>query len=183
MIVLGIVGFIGSGKDTAAKYIEEKYGYKTISYSELVHEKTREEGLETTRENLQMIAKKYRENYGMDYFARLAVEKALNSGCEKIILKDLRRKEDVEVPKQFFERFYVIEIYANKKIRFERLKRRGSIKDPKTWKEFVKQEENEKLLGFHEAVKYADFRIKNNGSIEDLKSQIDQLMKKIEGFE
>ena len=180
MKVIGIVGLIGAGKDTAAKYIEEKYGYKPISYSELVHEKVREENLEPTRENLQMIAKKYREKFGFDYFARLAVEKALSSGHEKIILKELRRKEDVEFPKSVFKDFYVIEIYANKKIRFERLKKRKSRKDPKTWKEFLEQEENEKKLGFHEALKYADFRVKNNSSLKKLFSNLDKIMKIIE---
>jgi len=180
MKVIGIVGLIGAGKDTAAKYIETKYGYKPISYSELVHEKVKEENLEPTRENLQMIAKKYRERYGFDYFARLAVEKALSSGEEKIILKELRRKEDVEFPKSVFKNFYVIEIYANKKIRFERLLKRKSQKDPKTWEEFLMQEENEKKLGFHEALKYADFRVENNGSLEELFSNLDKVMKIIE---
>lgn len=180
MIVIGIVGLIGAGKDTAAKYIEEKYGYKSISYSELVHEKVKEEGLEPTRENLQMVAKKYREKYGMDYFAKLAVEKALNCGKEKIILKELRRKEDVEYPKRFFDNFYIIEIYANKRIRFKRLKERASKKDPKTWKEFLEQENKERELGFHEAIKYADFRIKNNRGLRELYSKIDKTINEIE---
>lgn len=180
MIVLGIVGLIGSGKDTAAKYIEEKYGYTSISYSEIVHEKVREEGLEPTRENLQNIAKMYREKYGMDYFAKLAVEKALNSGSDKIILKDLRRKEDVEYPKKMFENFYVIEIYANKRIRFMRLKKRATKRDPKTWKEFYEQENKEKALGFHEAIKYSNYRINNNGNLKSLYVKIDRIIKEIE---
>lgn len=180
MIVIGIVGLIGSGKDTVAKYIEEKYGYYPISYSELVHEKVKEEGLEPTRENLQMISKKYRENYGMDYFARLAVDKAIKSKKEKIILKELRRVEDVEYPKKFFKEFYVIEVFANKRTRFHRLKKRGGIKDPKNWKDFIEQEKNEEKLGFHGALKYANFRINNNGSIESLYRQVDDIMKKIE---
>ncbi|MEM5835315.1 MAG: AAA family ATPase [Candidatus Aenigmatarchaeota archaeon] len=180
MIVIGIVGLIGAGKDTAAKYIEEKYGYTPISFSELVHEKVKEEGLEPTRENLQNIAKKYREKYGMDYFAKLAVEKALNSGKDKIILKELRRREDVEYPKRFFKDFYIIEIYANKKIRFKRLKERATKKDPKTWKDFLEQEKKEELLGFHEAIKYSDFKIKNNGRLKELYSKIDKVMKEIE---
>lgn len=180
MIVIGIVGLIGAGKDTLAKYIEEKYGYISISYSELVHEKVKEEGLEPTRENLQMIAKKYREKYGMDYFAKLAVEKANNLGYDKIILKELRRKEDVEYPKSVFKNFYIIEVFANKKLRFKRIKKRASIKDPKTWKEFLDQERKEKELGFHEALKYADFRISNNGNLKEFYNKIDEIMKKID---
>lgn len=180
MIVIGIVGLIGAGKDTAAKYIEEKYGYKSISYSELVHEKVREENLEPTRENLQMIAKKYREKYGMDYFAKLAVEKALKSKKEKIILKELRRKEDVEYPKRFFRNFYIIEIYANKRIRFKRLLERASKKDTKNWKCFLEQENKEKQLGFDGAIKYSDFRVNNNRGLRELYSNIDKVMKNIE---
>lgn len=181
--IIGIVGLVGAGKDTAASYLKNKYNYEIISYSDLVHEKVKEENLVPTRENLQKIAKKYRELYGMDYFARLAVEKAvkaLATGHEKIILKELRKKEDVEYPKKYFKNFYVIEIYADQKIRFERLKKRKSSKDPATWEEFLKQEENEKLLGFHEALQYADFIINNNGSLEELYSNLDEIVKRIE---
>lgn len=178
MKVIGIVGLIGAGKDTAADYIAKKYGYHIISFRDLVNEVTEKEGLEPNRENLQMTGKKYREKYGKEYFSKLAVEKA--KSVEKSILKEMRTKEDVELPKKVFGKsMVVINIGADKKNRFERLKKRARIGDPKNMEEFEKQEEKEVDLGYTKAIDFADITIKNNGTFDNLYKRIHEVMKSL----
>ena len=178
MKVIGIVGLIGTGKDTAADYIAEKYGYHIISFRDLVKEVTEKEGLEPNRENLQMTGKKYREKYGKDYFSRLAVEKARS--FEKSILKEMRTKEDVELPKNVFGKsMTVINIEAEKTLRFERLRKRARLGDPKSMEEFESQENREIELGYTKAVDFAGITIQNNSTFGDLYKRVDEVMKDI----
>ncbi len=177
-MIIGIVGLIGAGKDTAADYIAEKYGYHIISFRDLVREVTEKEGLKPDRENLQVVGKKYRKIYGEDYFSRLAVQKA--ESFEKSILKEMRTKEDVELPKLVFGRtMAVINIETEKQIRFERLEKRARLGDPKTMDEFERQEKKELDLGYTEAIGFADMTIENNGSFGDLYRKIDKAMKSL----
>lgn len=178
MKVIGIVGLIGAGKDTAADYIEKKYGYQIISFRDLVKEVTEKAGLEPNRENLQLTGKKYRKKYGSDYFSQLAVKKA--KAFEKSILKEMRTKEDVELPKKVFGKsMTVINIGADKKNRFERLKKRARLGDPKSIEEFEKQEKKEADLGYTNAIDFADITIQNNSTFSDLYKKIDEAMKGI----
>ena len=49
MKVIGLVGKIGSGKDTVSRMLKE-YGFKEIGMGDMVREIARERGLEPTRE-------------------------------------------------------------------------------------------------------------------------------------
>ena len=125
-----------------------------------------------------MTGKKYKKKYGKEYFSNLAVEKARS--FEKSILKEMRTKEDVELPKNVFGKsMTVINIEAGKKIRFERLRKRARLGDPKTMEEFENQEEREQELGYTKAIDFADITIKNNGTFDDLYKKIDEVMNDI----
>jgi dephospho-CoA kinase len=180
MIVLVIVGKIGAGKDTTSEYLCDKYGFVPVSYSEMVHEKTRERGLEVTRANLQATATDCRRKHGQDYFARLAVERARSLGRERVILKEARIRQDVLPAMEAFDKdLKIIEVTVPQKTRFERLRDRAGPKDARTWEDFLRQEKREEGLGFYGAAELADFRISNEGKPEGLYRKLDRLMKKL----
>lgn len=179
MIVLVIVGKIGCGKDTVSEYLCKDYGFSYASYSEVAHQKVRDEGLETTRANLQRIATEWRAKHGEDIFAKLVVEWAQSLGNDRIVLKEARTKQDLGPPmKTFGKDLHVIEVIVDKKTRFERLKKRGGAKDAKTMEEFLAQEKREGELGYFGAAEMAEIRISNDGTPKDLYKKIDDLMKK-----
>jgi dephospho-CoA kinase len=183
MKVIGTIGLIGSGKDTVAQYIARRYGYTIISMRDLVKEVTEKEGLEPTRENLQTISEKYRKTYGMDYFARLATEKASGIGAKKVLISEMRKPEDITVPKaRFGKDIMIILIEADPEIRFERLRKRGRLGDPKTFEQFQRQEKREYELYFSKSLHLAEYRIENNGTLEELYNKIDSLLKE-HGFD
>ena len=106
---------------------------------------------------------------------------------EKYIIDGFRNIGEVE----FFGKkkgFYLISLNSTRKIRFERLKKRGSSKDPKSWDEFMKMERRD--LGEKEfwgqqnktVMKLADIKIKNNSSIKELHSKIDSVLKSLYEF-
>jgi dephospho-CoA kinase len=177
MRIICVVGLIGCGKDTATDYIEHKYGYTTINTGDIVRDFTRMEGLELTRDNLQNIRKKYGNNFVAEEAVKIIKEKKL----DKILLNGVRRSEDYEIPRaKFGNVMKMILIETDEKKRFERLKKRGDERCPKTMDEFKKQEKNEfAIYNFDKTFSYAGFKIKNNGTPEELHREIDIIMKKI----
>lgn len=178
MRIICIAGLIGSGKDTAADYISRKYDYKIIDYANILREVCKREGLELTRDNLQNL----RVKYGNTFLAEEAVNRIKSSGNDKIVLTPMRRSEDFEIPRrEFGDSVMLTVIEADAKKRFERLKNRGRENDPKDFGEFERQEAREReIFNFEKTFSYADFRVKNNEGIEDMKKKIDKIMKNLE---
>lgn len=179
MKVVGITGPIGSGKDTVSEYLEDRYGFRELSFGDMVRGIAREKDLEPNRENLQEIQRGYRDRYGDEYFGRRIAEKMEKSEGGKFVLSGVRRPEDFEpLKKKHGEDFYLLLVDAKPKIRFRRLRKRGRPGDPDTFEEFRKQDEEEKeRFDMEKTFREADYEIYNNGTLEDLKKKIDGFVK------
>ena len=73
---------------------------------------------------------------------------------------------------------------ADKKIRYERATKRGSHTDSVTFEEFIAQEDmemtskdstNPSLMNTSKVMRMADFKLENNGTVEELHAQINAL--------
>ncbi|MFB6217414.1 MAG: AAA family ATPase [Candidatus Aenigmatarchaeota archaeon] len=175
MYIVGITGPMGSGKDTVSEYLDDVYDFRELSYGDIVRDIADEEGVEPTRENLQKISKRYRESYGMEYFAQRMVEKMDELGRKKYVLSGIRRIEDFKpIKKRYGENFKLLLIDAKPKIRFKRLKKRGLGRDPDSFEKFKEQDETEfERYDMEETFKEADYTIHNNGSLDELKKKVD----------
>jgi dephospho-CoA kinase len=177
MKIICIAGLIGSGKDVVAKYIEEKYGYFLIDYATKLREMCRKEGLEVTRDNLQML----RLKHGNTFLAEAVVQEVKKSGRDKFILSPIRRSEDFLIPKKEFPQIKLILVNASAAVRYERLCARERENDPKTMEEFRRQESREfEIFDLEKTFSFADYVIENDGTIETLKNRVDKLMQEIE---
>ncbi|MEM7819370.1 MAG: AAA family ATPase [Candidatus Aenigmatarchaeota archaeon] len=177
MNVIGITGLMGSGVDTVAKYISEKYGYAILHMSDILREMAKKEGLELTRDNLQNMRKKY----GNEFLAEEIVKRIKKNKYNKVIIAAIRRSEDYLIPKKEFPEMKLIFINTDDKIRFERLKKRCRENDPKTFKEFQRQQKNEyKIYDFNKTFSYADYVIENNGTVDELYKKVDEIMRTLE---
>src|SRR3989344_8511611 len=175
LMIIAIAGLIGSGKDEVTGYISRKYGYHVIDYAGILRGICRDEGLEVTRDNMQNL----RLKYGNTFLAEAVVKRIKKSGEKKIILTPMRRSEDYEIPRrEFGDQVKLILIESDAKERFDRLKKRGRENDPKDFKEFERQEKREnEIFNFDKTFSYADFTVKNNGSIDEMKKNIDKVMR------
>lgn len=178
--VIGLLGPIGSGKTTVAKYLSEKYGFFMIVMGDLVRELARKKGLTPTREVLQAVQKEYVSKYGMDYFARLVIKRIEESKSERAVIDGMRRMEDVLVPKNYFkENIIILLIDAPAKIRYERISKRMREDTPKTYDEFLEQERREHLIfNLNEVFKLADEKIINDSDFENLYRRVDDVLRK-----
>jgi dephospho-CoA kinase len=117
--IVGVVGPIGSGKDTIAKYISNKYSMRILSIGDIAREIAQNKGLPATRENLQKITEKYYVKFGRTYFIKETIRRIKHSN-DKVVITGIRAPTDVTtLRKHFHENLILIRVTANKKERFQ----------------------------------------------------------------
>jgi len=96
-----------------------------------------------------------------------------------VAITGIRAPIDAETLREHFhENLILICVTATKKIRFERLLKRNEPRDPKTWREFLEQDqEEEKIFQIKETSKLANYQITNNETIEKLFQKVDRIIK------
>lgn len=182
MKVIGLIGLIGSGKDTAAAYLARTHGYKIFSMRDIIADSTRREGLEPNRANMQHVQEKYRKRRGMGYFAELTLRQIVRAGPKRALIKELRKAEDITVPRRRFgSSMIVIRVDAPRMRRYLRLRKRKRLGDPKTFKEFLEQERREHRLFYAQSLRLADYAVANRGTRKELYRALDELVHRL-GF-
>ncbi len=178
MKVIGIVGKIGSGKDTAAQYLTKKYKFKSINMGDLVREEAKKKKLVPTRKNLTKISKKFTDKFGKDYWAKRAIKKIKLLKGSKFVITGIRRLEDYKRISNTFKNFEFYLIDVKPKLRFKRMQKRARPGDPKTYLQFLKQEYNEfQLYGnFNKTLKHINGKIDNNKTRTALYRNVDKII-------
>ena len=179
-IILGLVGEIASGKDTVAKYLKEKHGFQTIKFSTPIRKILDALNLPQSRENMVWVGINVRNRFGENIFGNVIAKECENSTANLIVLPNVRFKPDIAYLKQM-NNFYLIHISSEPQIRYQRLIHRNQNSDDqtKTWEEFINDGELPTEITIREVAKIAKHTIKNNGTLDQLHQQIDQLMDKI----
>jgi len=150
-----------------------------ISIGDIAREIAENEGLPATRENLQMITKDCFEKFGRTYFVEETIRRIRHANHSRVLITGIRAPTDVStLRKHFHDDFVLICVTANKRKRFQRLLARGEPRDPKTWREFLKQDRaEEQIFQLTEACKLADYSIDNNVTVEELFQRINKIIK------
>ncbi len=188
-LIIGLSGYIGSGKGKIAKYLEQK-GFAYISLSEIVREEARIRGFidkEFTRELLQNIGDDLRNNFSNSILAERAFKKAQNSESEYVIIDSIRNPNEVKYLKTQ-NNFFLIGVIAPLKTRFQRMFRRKRSSDPQEWKEFIKADSRDRGIDqpssgqqVEACIKLADFIIENSFSeIEQLNQKIESILTEVQ---
>ena len=179
-IILGFVGPIASGKGTACSYLKDKYGAQIFRFSSMLRDVLDRFYIAQSRENMQAASLALRQTFGDDLMAQTIANDVKNSTAEIIALDGVRRKADIKYFQEITD-FHLVEINAEQKIRFERILKRSENTDDnkKTFAEFQNDEQQEAELQIKDVAKIAEFHIDNNGAIEDLQNQIENILKKL----
>lgn len=182
--VIGITGAFGSGKSTAAAFFEKK-GFKKVILSSFLEIEAKKRGLEVTRKVLQDIGNQWREEDGISVLAERAIEEIRQVNLENVVIDGIRNVGEINRLRSFFPDFVLIAIISERKTRFGRLKklkRRESL----TWDLFEKLDnrdsgidERETGLQVNKCIELADVFIKNDGSEEEFKKKLEDILEKI----
>jgi len=181
-MIIGITGTKSSGKDlVAGMFREAGFVFSSIS------DRCREEAIvrekpDYTIKNLQDIGNDLREKFGTG----ILVEKSLDKlkGQKNIALGGIRNPGEVFAIKE--RGGVLIAVDSPEEIRYKRLISRNKREDPKEIQQILEMDKRD--LGEHEAEKgqqvrksmeLADYRLYNNGTLDELQIKVEELLKKI----
>lgn len=171
--IIGIIGPIRAGKTTASNYLVKQYGYTLASNSDVLREILSDLSIEATRENLGRLGDAIFKTMGNETIARFRLSR-LNEG--PIIVDGIRYIEEIDEYRKN-PSFRILGIVASDDSRYQRAIRNGSKKDTGATKNsFLELSEARSELDVPRLLKLANKIIVNDGRIEELNNQIDDIM-------
>jgi dephospho-CoA kinase len=177
-VVIGIAGMPGAGKATFAKIAKQK-GYAVVVMGDEIREETKRRGLEPTPENIGEVMLQLREEEGPAVVARRCIPK-IEKARENIVLVDgIRSLHEVKAFQKRFPSFVLVAVHSSPETRFQRLFRRRRSDDPEGWETFVKRDQRELDVGLGNAIAMADYLIVNEGTKEEFKAKILQVLEDV----
>ncbi len=181
-MIIGLTGTKASGKGAVADILKER-GFTYSSTSDRVREEAVSRGIPNyTIKELQEIGNEIREKFGeaelvKRTFAKLKDEK-------NIVIDGIRNPGEIKELKK--HNATIIAVDAPLKTRFARLIKRARASDPKDWQGFLEMDKRDKGEGEKNSgqqvsvcISLADYKIENNGTIEELRAKIENILTKI----
>ena len=182
-LVIGLTGLAASGKGEVSNYLSNKYQFKKLVFSDVIKEEAEKRGLlenknyEEQKYIFSKLGEQLREESGKwDILAERLVEKIKSNKFERSVVDGFRSVEEVNLFKKNFERFYLLFVDADEKIRFLRRKEQ----DPTTTIESLRKrdQENIEVIGLGKVMKMADFTIYNNEQgVKKLYRKVDDIVR------
>jgi uridine kinase len=178
VIVIGVIGKPGSGKDTITNYLAKKYKGKVIKFADPLNDMLHIFVDHVSREDQQWLSFEMRKRFGQDIFNKV-LRKRILSGDALVILNGIRFWENMEFLKSF-KNSYSLFIDVSAKTRWKRVFGRKEKKDDKvSFKKFQKLDNVETEATIEAIGHKADFIINNEGNSATLLRSIDAIMQKI----
>lgn len=179
-IVIGLVGEMAAGKSTATEYLKTKYNAVTFRFSDMLRDILNRIHVEPERANLQSLSTFVRQTYGEDIMSKVIAQDVSMSNDAVIITEGIRRPSDITYLREL-PGFFIIAINTDERTRYERIVKRHENPDDaqKTWEQFQTEGTQESEQKIKEIAEIADFKINNDGSVEDLKKQLDEIINKL----
>ncbi len=179
MLFILVVGMPGAGKGIIVDIARERFNLKTYTMGDVIREEALRKYGEITPETMLKVSREVREKYGSQYVAIKTYERIDRS--EKVVLIDgVRSLDEVEYFRKHGETI-IIAIHASPRTRFERLLKRGRVGDPRNWEEFVERDMIELSFGIGNVIALADYMIVNEGDIEEVRREVENVLRKIIG--
>jgi dephospho-CoA kinase len=181
-MIIGITGSFGSGKGTVVEYLIEKLHFKHYSASGFITEEIVRRGMPINRDSMISVSNDMRKTGGPAYIVEALYQRAFAQGGDAVI-ESLRAVAEVKKIKELGG--FVIGVDADSKLRYERAVSRGSEKDNVSYEKFLAQEKAESnpddptKQDIFSALKQSDIIVTNNGTLEELHTQVDAVLAQI----
>jgi len=177
--LIGLVGEMGSGKDTFCQYVKESYpDVFVFRFSDALTDILKMFFDSVKREDQQWLSLALRERFGKDILVRALIKKYHNIAEGIVILNGVRKQGEADQIRNAGGK--IIYITADEKLRWERVKIRGEKADDNVpFEKFQEMGKAEAELQIPEVGKNAYFKIENNHSKEQLYKKIGEVIKKL----
>ena len=182
MKIIAFVGMPGSGKTVAAD-VARKLGFPVIRLGDLTDEELKKQGLERNEKNERAMREGLRKNFGMEVYARRALEKAkkLKMGKNNLVVLDGVKsfEEYLFLKGEFGENFKALCIAVSPETRYERL---GKRKERPLNRQECESRDLSELKNLNEGatIAMADHYILNEGITKvEFQERVEQFLRKI----
>lgn len=184
-MIIGLTGTLSSGKGVVSEFLGER-GFVYLSLSNELRELAKREKIEISRKNLQDLGNAYRARYGTGFLAELVDQRIKREELKNAVVDGIRNPGEVELLRKHKD-FFLVSVDAPKEIRFKRMVERNRESDPKTWEDFLRDDNRDLGIGeeksgqaVEKCMKLADYSITNEGNLEKIKKKIEDLYEEIE---
>ena len=176
--IIGLVGETGSGKDTVANYLQEKYGATLMRFADPIKEVLGVFFDRASKQDQQWLYLTLKDRFGEDILGKALGKKvAATSGL--IVINGLRMPVDYDFLKNLNDS-HILYVTANQKLRWQRVKERGEKSDDNVdLEKFQEIERAETEVHIPEIGAKADFRIENDQDFNHLIAETEKIMEKI----
>ena len=177
--VIALVGMTGCGKTEVADFLKEK-GFPVVRFGDVTDDEIKKRGLVLNEENEKMVREGLRRDEGMAIYAKLnapRIDKALEKNT--VIADGLYSFEEYLFLNDYYgDKLVLIAVYASPKTRYKRLasrKVRPLNEDEACSRDFSEIEN----LNKGGPIVMADYNIINEGSVEELRANVEKIMKEL----
>lgn len=183
--IIFIVGMPGAGKSLVSDELVDR-GFAFIRFGQIVLDKIKESGIELNEANEKKIREGLRKEYGMAAFAMLNIPKFDEFLKKSNVVGDgMYSWSEYKILKERYGKaMHVIAVYAPPELRHKRLSERKVDNDPKLrFRSFTVEEAKARDYAEIENIEkggpiaMADFTIINEGSIDELKKRVRDILK------
>ncbi len=183
MKIIGITGTLGAGKGTIVSYLMKEKAFTHYSVRDFLLQEVIKRGLPQNRDSLTSVANELRKENTPSFIVDQLYEQAKQSGKDAVI-------ESIRTPGEVLSlrekgNFVLLAVDAAPHIRYERIKMRNSITDNVDFATFLANEEREmssddpNKQNLKKCIEMADFVIYNDGSLNNLYSQLEEVWERI----
>ncbi|MCK4443583.1 MAG: flagellar hook-basal body complex protein FliE [Thermoplasmata archaeon] len=166
----------GSGKEEFIK-VATDLGFQVVRMGDLVREEVRSRGGDLDDASVGGLANSEREKYGMGIWALRTLPKISGS---KVLIDGIRGIAEIEVYREAYpESLFVVSLESSDKVRYERIKERGRKDATPSEEQFKERDNRERSWGLQEAMAVADYRIANEGSLQEYKEEVARVLREI----
>jgi dephospho-CoA kinase len=184
MLIIGITGTLGAGKGTIVEYLVDKKGFNHFSVREFITREIKKRGMPVNRDSMVVVANDLRRNNSPSFITDQLYLQAEQTGKDSVI-ESIRTPGEVDSLRDKAS-FVLFAVDAPPRERYRRISLRMSETDRVTYEEFLENEQREmhstdpNKQNIARCVEMADHVINNNGTVDELHAQIEQVLQKIQ---
>lgn len=185
MKIVGITGTMGAGKGTIVDYLTGHFGFKHYSVRGYLIKIIKQRGMPVDRNSMVIVANELRANNQPSFIVEELYKEALESG-QDCIIESIRTPGEVAALKTKGN-FILFSVDADRKVRYERIVKRGSETDMVSYDTFAENEDREMTAtdpnkqNVGSCMKMAHHHFDNNGTFDELYSQVNSVLTTLQG--
>jgi dephospho-CoA kinase len=182
MIIIGITGTLGAGKGTIVEFLRVNYGFEHFSVREFISKEILQRKMPVNRDSMVVVANDLRAAHSPSYIVDQLYQQAELTG-KNCIIESIRTVGEVDSLRSK-GKFILFAVDAMPEVRYQRVVLRNSETDRISFGTFLENENREmdsddpNKQNLRKCIEKADHIFLNNGSIDELRKQVAEILAK-----